>query len=603
MEIIKKHATNFKRYGQKRSGEFNSIEIHTIGTAQNTAKNVFDAMNQYNPFGIVHAIVSADSNDTVLEILPDDNVAWADAGYGNKHSFTIELCESDSMRYQPNSARFTILNESKFLEDIQRGYDRAVEYVAIKCKQFGFDPMKKLSNGLYQVYSHQEANKLGLASAHVDPSHIFPYIDKDMDKFRKEVAQKMGTYEEEPNIKGVVIGDSNVEAISKVVHGEAGIIRSVDALVAVAQCIKDMLESERFGKTITEVMRNNFAAYENRTTTDDARQAVYDVFVNGKKRFENAKILQFRSFTKYSDGNGNMDPVKCAALLEKYDYIGKDARNNQWGHLYFGELIKENVPEEPEQTYRVRLKWGTDMTTQIGAYTNLDKAIKVAKEAIPGYKVFDESGKIVFDTGELTVENQRKIAAKWARETANNNAHGYDNSKTGRGGNPDYACSSFVNEAWRQAGVDLPESSTVYTKNMVKTYIPKGFEEISKNVNLKNGNGMLPGDLVGKQNVHVEIILENGMIAGARGNAQALKPENGKVGDQTGGEISVSSYYNYPWTIVLRYVGINNKEETPIVKEEDGKTYVVQAGSFSNKANAEKLAEQLKKAGFDAIIK
>ena len=39
-----------------------------------------------------------------------------------------------------------------------------------------------------------------------------------------------------------------------------------------------------------------------------------------------------------------------------------------------------------------------------------------------------------------------------------------------------------------------------------------------------------------------------------------------------------------------------------IVKK-SGKNYLVQAGSFQNKSNAEKLAEKLKTAGFDAIIK
>ena len=91
MDILKKPAKNFKRYGQKRTGPFDSIEIHTIGTQQNTALNVYNSMNQYNPGGIVHSIISADENNEVLEILPDDNVAWADAGYGNQHSYTIEL--------------------------------------------------------------------------------------------------------------------------------------------------------------------------------------------------------------------------------------------------------------------------------------------------------------------------------------------------------------------------------------------------------------------------------------------------------------------------------------------------------------------------------
>lgn len=338
MNIIKKHATNFKRYGTKRNYTMDSIEIHTIGTAQNTAENVYNSMNQSNPGGITHAIISSDMDGLILEILPDDNVAWADAGYGNHHSYTIEICESDYMKYKPNSANYSIVNNAKFISDITRGYNNAVEYVAHKCKQFGFNPMDKLQNGLYRVYSHQEANVNGLASAHVDPTHLWPKIGKTMDDFRNDVKKTMG--DSEVNIKGIKVDDSNVEAISKVVYGEAGIIKSYNALLAVAQCIKDMLELGQFGKSITQVMEKNFSAYGNKETTDEARQAVYDVFVNGKKRFPDAKIYQFRSFKKYSDGNGNMDAEKCADLLKKYEYLGKDARNNEWGHLYFGEKIK-----------------------------------------------------------------------------------------------------------------------------------------------------------------------------------------------------------------------------------------------------------------------
>ncbi len=36
-----------------------------------------------------------------------------------------------------------------------------------------------------------------------------------------------------------------------------------------------------------------------------------------------------------------MDLAKCASLLAKYEYqyLGKDVRNNQWGHFYFGHKI------------------------------------------------------------------------------------------------------------------------------------------------------------------------------------------------------------------------------------------------------------------------
>lgn len=196
--IIENHAVIFKRYGEKRDGIFDSIEIHSIGTAQSNAEKVRESMNQYNPGGIVHAIVAADVEEKAIEILPWDNICWADAGYGNHHSFSVEICESNYMRYTPNSANFVILDQNKFLEDIRRGYNNAVKYTAIKCKAFGFDPMKKLSNGLYQVYSHQEANGKGLASAHVDPTHIWPKIEKTMDDFRTEVKAAMDGYSSEP---------------------------------------------------------------------------------------------------------------------------------------------------------------------------------------------------------------------------------------------------------------------------------------------------------------------------------------------------------------------------------------------------------------------
>ena len=598
MKITKYYLTNNRCYQRNVKRTPIGIQLHTIGTGQGSAKTTADYWNQSSVSACTTYIVDCDTEGNVLQLLPEDVRSWADTNYGNNNLITFEICESDHMKYI-SGAKFNILDSEKFQADLRRGYNTAVELCADICKRYGWNPTDKLPSGLYVISSHDEGRILGLSSAHVDPTHIWPYIAKDMNKFREDVKKEMGKeFDETVNIKGIAIGDSNVEAISKVVYGEAGIIKTKDSLVAVAQCISDMLESGKFGKTITEVMQKNFSAYGNKDTTDDARQAVYDVFVNGKRRFENAKILQFRSFAKYSDGKGNMNPVKCASLLQKYEYIGKDARDNKWGHLYFGHKIAADVQEEKVQTYRVRLNWGSDMTTQIGAYTNLQNAIDCANDAIPGYKVFDESGNIVYDTGELTVENQRKIAVKWAKETAADNSHGYNNAKDGRGGNPDYACSSFVNEAFRQAGVDLPESATVYTASMQNTYTKKGFEVITNEVNVKNGKGLLPGDVVLKPGAHVEIIVDGG-IAGARGNAQALKPENGKAGDQSGNEITVSAYYNFPWTVVLRYVGIKEKEETT----SGGKTYTVQAGSFSSETNAKKRMNAVKALKIDAIIK
>lgn len=199
MNIVKDHCTKFKRYGEARSQQLDSVQVHSIGTAQNTAKAVRDSMDQYNPGGIVHAVVDAETEGLVLELLPDENVAWADAGYGNQHSYTFEIAESDYMKYQAGSASYVITDEKKFLEDIRRGYRNAVEFAAYKCAQLGIHPMTKLSNGIYALYSHDEGRLAGVSSAHVDPTHVWVKIGKTMDDFRREVAAAMdGQGSEEP---------------------------------------------------------------------------------------------------------------------------------------------------------------------------------------------------------------------------------------------------------------------------------------------------------------------------------------------------------------------------------------------------------------------
>ncbi len=197
--IIDLPCTAFKRYGTKRAYELDSIEIHSIGTAQSDAKVIRNNMNQYSPGGITHAICDCKLAGTVYTLLPKDNVAWADAGYGNNHSYTIEMAESGYMKYV-SGANFTITNEAKFKADIKRGYDTMVQYVAQLCREFGFDPTHKLPNGLHRVYSHDEARQKGLASAHVDVSHLWPKIDKNMDKFRAEVKAIMSTQVQEVEV-------------------------------------------------------------------------------------------------------------------------------------------------------------------------------------------------------------------------------------------------------------------------------------------------------------------------------------------------------------------------------------------------------------------
>ena len=214
-------------------------------------------------------------------------------------------------------------------------YEKAFQNTVEVTKQL----MKELNIPASRVYSHYDV------CAKNCPSQI--RARGDWERFKKLI----GAFDE--NISGVQIGDSNVEAIAKVVYGEAGVIASRNGFLGVAQCIHDMLENGGYGKTVTEVMRKNYSAYGSKVTSDAARQAVYDVFKKGVRRFENAKILQFRSFTNYSDGNGKIDKDKCATLLAEYQYLGSDSSSNKWGHLYFGHKM-DKQPEPLNKQNRVQ---------------------------------------------------------------------------------------------------------------------------------------------------------------------------------------------------------------------------------------------------------
>lgn len=78
-----------------------------------------------------------------------------------------------------------------------------------------------------------------------------------------------------------------------------------------------------------------------------------------------------------------MDVRKCAALLEKYEYLGKDARDNQWGHLYFDHKIASI------KTY----------TVQAGSFSNKSNA----------EKLFRKIKKAGFDVAVKKVDGEYKV--------------------------------------------------------------------------------------------------------------------------------------------------------------------------------------------------
>ena len=152
-------------------------------------------------------------------------------------------------------------------------------------------------------------------------------------------------------------------------------------------------------------------------------------------------------------------------------------------------------------------------------------------------------------------------AVEWALEIANDPAHGYDqNSRWG----PDYDCSSFVISAFKAAGLPL---KATYTGDMKYDFLRNGFVVVTDKT-LKRGDVLL------HERNHTALYIGNGQVVHASINEKGTI-KGGAVGDQTGGEITVRGYYDYPWDVVLRYTG---EESVDPVKTVSAQLPVIQKG-------------------------
>ncbi|MGX8692608.1 MAG: peptidoglycan-binding protein [Clostridia bacterium] len=171
-------------------------------------------------------------------------------------------------------------------------------------------------------------------------------------------------------------------------------------------------------------------------------------------------------------------------------------------------------------------------------------------------------------------------AVDWALAMARDDRHGYDQEK--RWG-PDYDCSSFVITAWQQAGVPVRTSGASYTGDMRAAFLRCGFRDVTGQVNLASGKGLQKGDVLLNQKSHAELYVGGGRCVKAGSNEHG-GASGGRSGDQTGREICVSSYYNFPWDCVLRYMG--GEKEAPSEADRTLKLPLLRRGSRGQSVRA-----------------
>ena len=192
MNLVKRILTTNKCYlsGRKMT-KFTGFMVHSVGCNQPDA-NVFinawaNNANDVCPHGIVDAV-------SATQLLPWDYYGWHACSPANNMYIGVETTEPKTITYENGHVVEHDYAASK--KHIDAIYKQTVELFAYLCQMFGKDP---LASGV--IISHAEGAKMGIASNHADPDHLWPKYGYTMDGFRQDVKKAMDGCKPEPTPK------------------------------------------------------------------------------------------------------------------------------------------------------------------------------------------------------------------------------------------------------------------------------------------------------------------------------------------------------------------------------------------------------------------
>ncbi len=183
MDIIKKYITNNPCYQQAKTIVPKGIIVHSMGVPQPDEDVIFNNFNKSTAKSAVHAIVG---KNKVYQIMPWTYRPWGcgsgEKGSGNDSYIQFEICEPSGFKYGSGSHMigYDAKKQQSYFDCV---WENAINLAVYLCEEYKLSPNS--------IICHSEAFLKGIASNHGDVMHWFPKHERNMDDFRKAVANKL----------------------------------------------------------------------------------------------------------------------------------------------------------------------------------------------------------------------------------------------------------------------------------------------------------------------------------------------------------------------------------------------------------------------------
>jgi len=184
MKIIEQYLTNNQCFINGTRLNIKGLMLHSVGVPQPSAAVFIRNWNNPDVRVCVHGFIQADGN--VYQTLPWNYVGWHGGGSSNNTHIGVEMTEPLTIKYT-GGASFVDYDPEATKAHVKATYDTAVELFAHLCRKFDLNPAT-------DIISHAEGHKLGIASNHADPTHLwirYPELGLSMDGFRRVVKKEI----------------------------------------------------------------------------------------------------------------------------------------------------------------------------------------------------------------------------------------------------------------------------------------------------------------------------------------------------------------------------------------------------------------------------